>query len=127
MVGHREDRELRRATLPRISTQPTELPNVLRPNPRAVVRFGLAAEQKIAVPDVRRSARGKPGEAICPGPRRHERLVQCLHEMEFRAAGAAEVAELGVIDAELVVDVVDQLGNEKIQIGVALSCRKSAC
>ena len=34
--------------------------------------------------------------------------------------GAAEVADLRVIDTELVVDVVDEFRNEEIQIGVAL-------
>ena len=41
--------------------------------------------------------------------------------MKLGAAGAAEVAELGVIHAELVVDVVDEFGDEKIQIRVALA------
>ena len=41
--------------------------------------------------------------------------------MELGAAGAAEVAELGVIDAELVVDVVDELGDEEVEVRVALA------
>ena len=43
--------------------------------------------------------------------------------MKLRAARAAEVAELGVIDAEPVVDVVDELGNEEVEIGVPLPVR----
>lgn len=37
------------------------------------------------------------------------------------ATGAAEVTDLGVVNAEPVVDVVHQLGDQKIQIGVPLA------
>src|SRR5215831_7763022 len=48
-------------------------------------------------------------------------MLQCVDKMELGAAGAAEVPHLGMVHTELVVDVVDELGNEKIEIGVALS------
>ena len=43
--------------------------------------------------------------------------------MELGAARAAEVAELRVVDAEPVVDVVDELGDEEVEVGVALTVR----
>ena len=43
--------------------------------------------------------------------------------MELRSAGASEVPDLRVIDAEAVVDVVDELGDEKVEVRVPLPVR----
>ena len=84
--------------------------------------FDLAADEEIAAvrrastPPVASRARPfSPASIVANG------RSSLSEEMKLGAAGAAEVAELRVIDAELVVDVVDELGNEKIQIGVALT------
>lgn len=43
--------------------------------------------------------------------------------MKLRTAGASEVAELRVIDPEPVVDVVDEPGDEEVEVRVALPVR----
>ena len=40
--------------------------------------------------------------------------------MECGAAGAAKVAEFGIHRPEFVLEVIDELGNERIEIGVAM-------
>ena len=41
--------------------------------------------------------------------------------VELGPAGTAEVAQLGVIDAEAIVEVVHQLGDQEVEVGVALA------
>src|SRR5689334_7060431 len=52
--------------------------------------------------------------------RTYERVVDSRKQVKLGAACTAEVTDLRMVDAKLVIDVVDELGDEKVQIGVAL-------
>ena len=59
---------------------------------------------------------GRPAPPTPP-----QRTLGPPHQVKFRAAGAPEIAHLRVVDAEPVVDIVDEFWNEEIQIGIALT------
>ena len=120
VIRQSKQREPRRRRTPGVPRQSAELPNALGNLPRSVVGFAFAADEEISASNGRRRSRREAHEIALSVRGARKRTIELTEQMELRTAGAAEVADLGVIDAELVVDVVDEFWNEKIQIGIAL-------
>ena len=121
-VAHAEHRELRRAAVPGVSRHAAELPDPLRP-------ASQGPSYRLTSPPTSRSpapTRLEPPPATraspsSPPPTPTNGRARRPHQVELGAAGAAEVAQLGVVHAQPVVDVVHQLGDEEIEVGVALA------
>src|SRR5262249_27931891 len=117
---HAEHGEARRALRPRVAREAARFAQVLREHPRTVVAPRFTRDEQITLAKARRRAGRKARQSICTGGKRGERTIQRPGKAKLRAAPAAEVAELRMEYAELVIEMIDQLGNQEIQIGVAL-------
>jgi hypothetical protein len=97
-----------------------ELLVVVRPHPGTVVPAELHGSQEVAIPHPLRI--GDEQAAVAFGARGDlgDPLGEGGHIRDVRGAGGREVALLGIVGALLVADGVHQLGDEEVEVTIAL-------
>ena len=120
-VAHRGDMPEVVGVAEAVAQHAVQLPEVLRLVPGAVVVAGLEGIEQIAVADdvgIRYQA-----AAVAPAPAGEGGHAprQAVHQADAGGAGGGEVALFGGVGALPVADPVDQLGDQPVEVAVALA------
>src|SRR6202035_1056374 len=81
----------------------------------------LERRQQVPAADPGGVCQQAPREAVAAAGGLDEPLVESVLERDIGGAGGREVALVGVVEPLLVADGVDQLGNQEVEVAVALA------
>ncbi len=126
LVEHAGHAELVIAGALRITQHAQDFVEGFRRHPRAVVVAQLRTVHQIAGAQRRRTS--DHGTVVLVLAHRHAGAIvmQLVRQRHVRRAGGGEVAFIRVVRAFLVVDAVHQLGDQKVQVRIALAVRVGA-
>jgi hypothetical protein len=122
-IRHRGERRTVAGLSDAVAQHAVDPVKLFRVLPRAVVVRGLERVEQVAVSDA--AAVGDERAAVAMGAEgeRCDAARQRVEQADVGRAGGREVALVGVVRALLVADPVDELGQQPVEIGVAVAVR----
>ena len=120
-IGHAGQRKTVVAAALAITQQAVQLAIVFLDLPRAIVVEQLQGIEQIAAAHFRRTSQQSAGIAVLAQSHLRQRAVDFAEIVDMRRPGRGKIALLGVIRPFAVSDAVDQLRDQKIEVGITLA------